>query len=323
MTTTPPPNDMPVTPAQSLLARNEAPHWIGEYLDDCRTHLSEETVLTYQKKLEKFLDWWTGQETMTFFTTALGHRYSAWLAQQSRSIRSQGLSLSAVRAWGTYLVAQGRLRQNPWHHVKGPGKATWLATNFLTFSQIKRLLQAFDRSKLTEHRDYVLAYLMLKSAIRETELSRATVDDLHAQGPYGGMLVVKSKGKKKNPEEPVLLVPKAWNVVQDYLAHRRQGRFLPPKAPLFPTLVDDEERPMSAHDMRRRIRRVYVRAGISTKQFSLLSLRHTAAMHALLKKAPLSAVQSLMRHEDIKTTQLFATHLHRLRASGARFLDHY
>jgi site-specific recombinase XerD len=305
------------------LTCDEAEGWQAAYLDACALHLAPETVDTYRKRLKQFVAWWRSEQPATPFTRELGYRYQRWLNDHGTPLRSQGLALSIVRAWGTFLVAQGRLAHNPWLHLQGPGKITTLATNFLSYSQIKRLLAAFDRRKLAEHRDAVIVYLMLKTALRETELSRARIGHLQPFGPHGGTLTVRSKGKKRKPEETVVLVPKAWAALQAYLAEREKRAPLRPDAPLFTTVVDGEERAITPHEMRRRIRLAYQRAGIPTKFFSALSLRHTAAMQALLKQAPLRAVQTLMRHEDLATTKRFADQLARLQHSGAQYLDHY
>ncbi len=302
---------------------NDAEHWQATYLEHCTLHLSPETVATYRKRLAQFVRWWRTEPSTSIFSRELGCRYHQWLMRNETPLRSQALALSSVRAWGTFLVTQGRLTHNPWLHLQGPGKIASLATNFLTYGQIKRLLTAFDRRKLSEHRDAALVYLMLKTGVRETELSRATVGHLKPFGQEGGTLTVHSKGKKRKQEEVVLLVPKAWNVLQTYLAARERRTPLQPDAPLFTTIIDGDEHAMTPHRMRRRIHLAYERAGIPTKFFSALSLRHTAAMQALLKKAPLSAVQALMRHEDIATTKNFAEQLTRLQRSGAHYLDHY
>lgn len=136
-----------------------------------------------------------------------------------------------------------------------------------------------------------------------------------------GWLELKSKGKQKI--EPVLLVRSLYEDVTAYLRRRYPTGPFPLDKPLFTTYYDEEERPMPPREMRRRITAAYQRAGIDRNGITPLSLRQTAGKQALAKRAPLSAVQAMMRHESIKTTRRLVEQEHRRETAAERFLSHY
>ena len=99
---------------------------------------------------------------------------------------------------------------------------------------------------------------------------------------------------------------------------------VPPDAPLFTKdrawrrrwegirPVGDER--LTPDDIRRRLKPYF--------NFRLMALRQTAAVHALMRGAPLDGVQEMMRHESIETTKLYKKIANRLQRGGERFLDH-
>lgn len=298
--------------------------WVDQYLDDCALHLAPETVTTYKKKLATFVSWWRTHAHASPFTLKLALTYDSWLRTdwtihgRPCTERSRGLYLSAVRQWAHYLVKQHQLQQNPFVQISVK-RADWLVHGFLTFGDIKRLLQSFDHSQIEEFRDYLLMLLMLRTGAREGELSNATVGDVTSIGTEG-LLTLNSKGKRRR--EPVLLRPDVKQKLDRYLAWRQQSRSLTPASPLFANVRTDDGVRMTPRHMRRRIKHAFQRVGLTQPNLSALSLRHAAAFQALLKKAPLSSVQMLMRHESIETTKVFERQLERVRRGGERYLDH-
>ena len=304
----------------SLLSHSEAQHWIDAFLTKCEESLSFETIDTYRRKLRLFIQWWSTASPNRALTVQLAYAYGNHRAGLPGSVRSHALHLAVVKRWGSYLVTAGRLSQNPWTGVAAPRQPVWLATDWLTFAEIKRLLQSFDRTSRSHQRDAIIARLMLKTAAREHELAMADIKDIRLIGT-DAWLFLKSKGKRK--EEPVLLVKPLQDEIDAYLLRRYPDGIFPPDAPLFTVSTDDEERRIPTREMRRRITNALKRAHITRVGITPLSLRHTAGKQALAKKAPLPAVQEMMRHESIKTTRRLAEQEHRKSFPAERFLTHY
>jgi len=91
--------------------------------------------------------------------------------------------------------------------------------------------------------------------------------------------------------------------LEAYLRRRFPNGQFPSDAPLFTMLYDEEERPIPTREMRRWITEALERVGVRCPGSTPLSLRLTADKQALAKRAPLAAVQEVMRHEDINMTK--------------------
>lgn len=298
----------------------ESDYWRDRYIQEQShssetTRLSPETMATYGQKIQLFLDWWTQHAPEHALTQALAQAYQVWLLAEWTehrrfTKRSYGLCLSGIRRWGTFLVAQHVLAANPFRTIRGPERADSHASGFLTRPDAEHLLATFDRTRLIEHRDYVICLVMLTHGARETELAQATVGDVD-----GAQLSLNSKGKKKR--EAVPLTPAVITDIQAYLAHRRAlGEIVTPSSPLLaPVRTFDTPRNahMRSHEMRRRIKLALARATLTTRHLTGLSLRHTAAIQAFLDKTPFDEVQAMMRHTDKHTTKIFERRANRIR----------
>lgn len=309
-------------PANSLAALRsaEAPAWTAPFLEECAQTLAPETVVTYRRKLDHFLRWWTTTQPDLPWSLKLAQQYARWLDTELRSSRTRSLHLSALRRWGRSLRERGRVSDSPWDRIVAPRLPVWLATDWLQLHEVKRLLRSFDRTRLSQLRDAVIVRIMLKTGAREAELAQAKIRDLHPAGSEA-WLFLHSKGKRK--DEPVLLMSGVKQELETYLLRRFPDGQFSPNAPLFTTDYDEEERPIPTREMRRRITTALQRVGVRRPGITPLSLRLTAGKQALAKQAPLAAVQEMMRHEDIKTTKRLADQEHRKSTAAERFLNHY
>lgn len=303
------------------VSRDSAPPLIQAYLQSIEQTLRLDTIQTYHKKLDGFLEWWAKDAAKEALTDRLAQRYHRWLkerlARREISKRSVGLYLSAIRQWTAYLTAQGLIAENPCAALVGPGRAKGLTHSYLSLSEIKTLLAIFDRSQPVDQRDYVLCYLMLKTAVRPIELARANVSDIDARDGVT-ILYLHRKGTDDRTDS-VELMPEVKRALDAYF---RPRAYPTPKDPLFITHDRREDRRLSAKEIRRRVVLALKRAGLKRPSLSSLSLRQTAAMQALQNLAPLPAVQSLMRHESERTTQVYKDQLRQIRRGAERYLKY-
>lgn len=314
------------TPPLAAFSHTDATARVEQYLDAQLILLATDTIATYRQKLQQFLNWWHDHAPEAPYTARLAYRYARHIERQPWSSRTHLLHFAVLRRWSGYLITTGCLSENPWQQIRSPRQPAQLSTDWLTFSEIKKLLASFKKKgakTLSHQRDALLCRLMLKTGVRETELACALIGDVQPIGPneQEAWLDVKSKGKQKI--EPVLLVRSLYEDVTAYLRRRYPTGPFPLDKPLFTTYYDEEERPMPPREMRRRITAAYQRAGIDRNGITPLSLRQTAGKQALAKRAPLSAVQTMMRHESIKTTKRLVEQEHRRETAAERFLSHY
>ena len=166
------------------------------------------------------------------------------------------------------------------------------------WDEVDRLLSAPDRSTVTGLRDAAMLELLYATGLRVTELCRLRND---AVDPQKGFLSTMGKGRKQR------LVPvgqTALTVLGEYLATARPTLDRKRSSYLFLSRLAG---PLTRQAFWKLIRNHGLRAGIA-KHISPHSLRHSFATHLLQRGADLRAVQAMLGHADISTTQIY-THI--------------
>jgi integrase/recombinase XerC len=294
------------------------------YLVHCQEQsLAPETAKTYQKCVARFLEWWRDESGLLDMplTSQVASAYGKWLLRLEEASKitegRRAVMLSSVRRWAVFLVATGRLASNPFQRVEGPDKPADVVLACLSEESVRSRLATMPKTRLIEVRDYVIALLMLRTGIRETELCEANVGDVVPLGELA-FLQVRSKGKKRKKREPVVLRPDVYEALQQYLNQRRiednEDQPLCGDVPLLGKARLRTDYRLTPHEIRRRLKPYF--------NLRLMALRQTAAVHALMNGAPLDGVQEMMRHESIETTKLYKKIANRLQRGGERFLDH-
>lgn len=274
------------------------------------------TVSTYQKRLRFFLVWlktlpenppWT-------WSLELMYAYRAHLEQTLRSPRAMNGYVVALRQFGSSLKTLYQRPMDPAEFIKGWTTNRAPQRRPLPVADAKRLLAqlATDarHTMLQRLRNEALAYLMLKTGLREIEVSRATLGDLQPgePGKYW-RLYVHGKGHLM-ADEWVKVLPEVYEKIQAYLMCR--GGTLAPSAPLFATTAplksDGTERISAGRSLGTRSIQRIITEGLLLAEAKhpgivVHSLRHSAATYATLNGAPPSQVQRMMRHKHYGTTE--------------------
>lgn len=277
-------------------------------------HLSASTRRTYELAFRRLVDWWRKTMPEEPFSEPLLERYRASLVARLTP-RSVNVELAAIRKLGATLYRRGILGYNPTTSLKGQRVSRGHLRRSLTIEEIQRILAELPGENEVESRDRALVYLMVKTGLREIEVARATFGDLR-QGQYGWRLHVQGKGRADRTEF-VLLTDAVMNALEAYWRYRfsRQAH-----EPLFATAYVIPARPLSVRTIRERIRLAFQRAGLSDPGLVPHSLRHTAATLALEGQAPLHAVQHMLRHRSLATTELYLHELNRERDGAERWI---
>lgn len=240
-----------------------------------------------------------------------GHLVGLLEAEQRRglSARSRARLLSALRGLFGLLVREGVLTRDPSRELRRPRLGRRLPTS-VGRATIERLLEA-DADDVLVQRDLAMIELIYACGLRVSEVIGLTVAQVKLEAGY---LTVVGKGRK---ERAVPIGSQARTRLLGYLeAVRPQilGRRLSPY--LFVTRAG---RPMSRQGFWQRLRRRSLQAAVR-EHLSPHTLRHAFATHLVEGGADLRAVQAMLGHADISTTEIY-THVarERLREVHKRF----
>lgn len=266
------------------------------YLTD-EKRLSEHTSTAYQRDLDKLVDFTSKQQCADWasLTYSQARQFPASLHSQGLSGRSIQRALSAARSFYRFLIRDKQVEQNPFIDVKAPKPGKKLP-NSLTVDEIAQLLDGLPNSHLAL-RDRAIMEFIYSCGLRLSELRNIDmVSVAHGQD----MLRVVGKGSK---ERDVPIGGKARSAIVEWLAVR-------------PSIANADEPALfvSAHGSRVSKRTIQARldywalhTGLG-RSLSPHMLRHSFASHMLESSQDLRALQELLGHANISTTQIY-THL--------------
>jgi integrase/recombinase XerC len=218
-------------------------------------------------------------------------RFAAAEHRAGQSPRSIARRLSAIRSFYRWLQREARARTNPAAGVRAP-KAARKLPNVFDADELGALLDTPGADALAS-RDQAMLEVFYSSALRLSELCALAWDDLDLDG---GSVRVVGKGAKTR------IVPVGARAAEALRAWRAEsGRTA---GPVFPGRGGS---PISPRAVQQRLKRWAEARGVWKRVHPHL-LRHSAASHLLESSGNLRAVQELLGHADIATTQVY-THL--------------
>lgn len=224
------------------------------------------------------------------------------LSRRGLSARSQARHLAALRMFHRFLITEKLARLDPTEDVDTP-KAIKKLPVFLTLEEVESLLAAPDEKTIQGARDRAMIEVLYATGLRVSELCRLCLNDVQLGAGY---LVAFGKGKK---ERLVPIGRMAQEKVSSYLAGPRDvilnGR---ESRALFVTRAGGA---FTRQGFWKLLRGYALKAGIK-KALSPHKLRHSFATHLVERGADLRAVQAMLGHADISTTQIY-THVSRAR----------
>lgn len=258
--------------------------------------LSPHTIKAYRRDLDNFVAF-CDRETLTPKTldSYAIRRYAAECHRKGASPRSLSRRLSAVRQFLGFLVHAGVLRANPALHVQAPKPSRRLPAT-LDADQVAQLLALEGSDELTV-RDRAILELFYSSGLRLAELVGLDLADLDSRDRS---VRVTGKGNKTR----ILPVGRrALAALDDWLA-RRAEMAGPGEQALF---VSQRGTRLAARTVQLRLKHWAKRQGARVHLHPHM-LRHSFASHLLESSHNLRAVQELLGHASISTTQVY-THL--------------
>ena len=297
---------MPLTVADRRSRANSLPPPSGEdalqiarFLESiwAESGLSRSTLDSYRRDLEG-LARWLGDKDANLLTATRQSLFE-YLGERSAlayAARSNARLLSALRAFYAWQVRQGVVTADP-TTLLDPPKLGRSLPKALAESEINALMTAPDLERPNGLRDRAMIELMYASGLRVSELVNLPTTAVNLRQ---GVLRVMGKGSK---ERLVPLGEEAQHWLERYLAEARPQ--LAGKRSLAPLFLTRGGEAMSRQQFWTVVKTLAVRAGIDRDRISPHGLRHSFATHLLNHGADLRALQMLLGHSSLSTTQIY------------------
>jgi integrase/recombinase XerD len=302
----------------------ESARWISTFLQAAaaETGAARNTQLAYGRDLRDFAEW-CGRKGLDFTTLAQDQieAYLMDLDAQGLAKATRARRLASIRQMFRFAYAEGWRDNDPAARLSGPGKAVKLPQT-LSMAEVEALLAAARRTGRTEAdrlRNTCLMELLYATGLRVTELVSLPVNAVRGDPR---MILVNGKGNKDRMvplSQPARAALTAWLAEWDRQASALRAARKPEPKALFPS------RGKAGHLSRVGffliLKEMAIAAGLDPARVSPHVLRHAFATHLLQGGADLRAIQTLLGHADIGTTEIY-THVldERLKAL---VLDHH
>jgi integrase/recombinase XerD len=269
--------------------------WIDAYLDHLRVEraLARNTLDAYSRDLRALVEH-TGEIEPRDIDSGMIAELLVGNVRRGFGARSSARQLSALRGFFRFLVRERAIPTDPTKPVDRPRLARKLP-RVLTFEEIERLLAIPDVTKPRGIRDAAMIHLMYASGLRVSELVGLKVGDLDTRA---GLVSAFGKGGKRR------LVPvgeAALEHAATYLRDVRPNVARPDDPTLF---VSPRGGPLTRQGFWKLLK-AYARAAGITTPISPHKLRHSFATHLLRNGADLRAVQAMLGHADLGTTEIY------------------
>ncbi len=281
---------------------------IGDFLDylTYEKNVSENTIAAYRDDLESFMsflvnDYLLGSRDKMDFERVDHLTIRAYLAHLSRRKLARSTiarHLSAIRSFFRFLLREGAVTKNPARTVATPKKEKTLPA-VMQPAEVGSLLESPDAETPLGRRDRAWLELLYASGLRISELVDIDMDDLDLRSR---LVKVRGKGAK---ERIVPFGTEAETAIRKWLPDRQE--LVPIDAEEHPLFVNYRGERITARSVRRLFEK-HLRAASLKMGASPHTLRHSFATHLLNAGADLRAIQELLGHVSLSTTQKY-THL--------------
>lgn len=258
--------------------------------------LSENTVQAYLTDLDKLMAYLT-LEGIDYTEVTLEHleHFSAGLHDIGIHPRSQARILSGIRSFYQFLLLEDYIEQDPCELLESPQIGKHLP-DVLTVEEIDALIGQIDRSTREGQRNCAILETLYSCGLRVSELCNLKISDLYLNE---GFIKVEGKGNK---QRLVPISPRAVSELKNYFLDREQGLIKPGYEDFvfISRFGKNISRIMVFHIIKELAAAIGLKKSISPHTF-----RHSFATHLLEGGANLRAIQCMLGHESIGTTEIY------------------
>lgn len=220
-------------------------------------------------------------------------------------------NMASIRSFYHYLFRYHFITQDPTQHIETP-KLQKKLPHVLSMKEVEMLLQAPDASTPMGQRDRAMLEVLYATGIRVTELVTLLLDDVHLQ-----MEFIKCMGKGSKER----IIPLGSMAIASLEVYIENARTILDKKNRSPYLfLNRQGKHMSRQGFWKIIKKYALQVN-STKSVTPHTLRHSFATHLLENGADLRAVQEMLGHADISTTQIY-THVNKKRLKDVYAQSH-
>ena len=245
---------------------------------------SPHTLRNYTLDLEAFALFLKGETP----TKREVRAYLAFLASQGKARKTILRHLSTLRSYFKYLLKEKVIQENPMSDLSQYGSMRSIP-HPITYEMVERFFAEPDVTTYLGLRDRAMMELMYSSALRVSEVTELSVQDIQ-----GKMIKVKGKGKK---ERLIPMTQSAANWIQKYLSHEEREA----SDALF---LNHRGGRLTSRSVDRLFAQYRLRAGLAEK-VTPHTIRHTIATHWLEKGMDLKTIQVLLGHNSLSTTTIY------------------
>lgn len=262
--------------------------------------LSENTRMAYERDLRRFFEY-LEERAIDPLTATLPvfHDYTHHLFELGVAARSIARMLSGVRSFYRFLQIDGRIAQDPTELLESPRIPKHLP-EVLSVEEVERIMDAINLELPEGQRDHCMLEILYSCGLRVSEICSLRLSDLFLDE---GFIRVTGKGDK---QRIVPISPRAIKELHHWFDARAEIN-VKPEDEDFVFVSARRGRHLSRITVFHNLKQYVAAAGIE-KEVSPHTFRHTFATHLLEGGASLRAIQVMLGHENIGTTEIY-THL--------------
>ncbi|MGM7701161.1 tyrosine recombinase XerC [Pseudalkalibacillus sp. Hm43] len=270
-----------------------------EYLQ-IEKNSSSHTILNYQKDIEDFVDFTKQQGLDQFAAVSYVHvrHYLTILHEKEYARKTVARKISSLRSLYRFLLREEFVSENPFQMASLPRKTERLP-KFFYQEELEELFKVSDLTTPLGQRNQTLLEILYGTGIRVSELCQLTVKDIDTNIET---ILVQGKGRKER------YVPIGSYALESLNRYLNDGRKKLMKTHSHDKLfVNYRGEPLS-HKGVRKILQKMIKSTSLTMKITPHMMRHTFATHLLNEGADLRAVQELLGHAQLSSTQIY-THV--------------
>ncbi|MCY7470226.1 integrase/recombinase XerD [Bacillus sp. 153480031-1] len=267
--------------------------------------LSENTIVSYKRDLQNYLSFLMTHEQLTDIrdvTRLHIIHYLKQLKEEGKSSKTSVRHLSSIRSFHQFLLREKVTTNDPSWNIETQ-KTERTLPKVLSLGEVEKLLDTPNQHTPFDYRDKAMLELLYATGIRVSEMLDLTLADVHLTM---GFVRCFGKGRK---ERIVPIGEAAASAIEEYIEKGRSK--LLKKQPSDALFLNHHGKKMSRQGFWKNLKKRAIEAGIQ-KELTPHTLRHSFATHLLENGADLRAVQEMLGHADISTTQIY-THVTKTR----------
>lgn len=262
-------------------------------------NMAKNTLLSYERDLKNYLRYLKNVERIETLDHAQRvHiiQFLTFLKEQGKSAKTLARHVASIRAFHQFLLRDQATKQDPSVLIDTP-KSERTIPKVLSLEEVEKLLEAPNGQGHFVLRDKAMLEILYGTGIRVSELIQIDVDHVNVML---GFVTVTGKSDK---ERIIPIGGPAAEALKRYLEHGRPY-FLQENHSDYALFLNHQGRRLTRQGFWKILKKLAKEAGIQS-ELTPHTLRHSFATHLIENGADLKAVQEMMGHADISTTQIY------------------